>query len=236
MLLRQIISWARGRRRNDTNNVAVTASTGMAAVNIGGVTLHSWAGIGLGNGDLQRYVDAVKFGPGHWKKVRERWMEVKTLIIDESNVCFHVQTHLLTTWTVSMIDAALFDKLVCTHPFADSPCTLNASNQECIARMVRNNKHPFGGIQVSRLHLRRAERNWLTDLKLVLSGDFFQLPPVELGSKDVGFAFQAQSWNQCISSVTTLTRVFRQKEQCTVYPRGDGRRMLTPHFSIRGAT
>ena len=53
-------------------------------------------------------------------------------------------------------------------------------------------------------------------MKLVLSGDFFQLPPVELGHKDVGFAFQAQSWNQCISSVTTLSRVFRQKEQCTI--------------------
>jgi len=34
----------------------------------------------------------------------------------------------------------------------------------------------------------------------------------------VGFAFQAQSWNRCISSVTTLGRVFRQKEKCTVYP------------------
>lgn len=64
-------------------------------------------------------------------------------------------------------------------------------------------------------------------MKLVLSGDFFQLPPVELGSKNVGFAFQAQSWNRCISSVTTLSRVFRQKEQCTVYPHGDGQRTLT---------
>ena len=87
VLLRQIIGWARWRRKGDTD-VAVTASTGMAAVNIGGVTLHSWAGIGLGQGDLKRYVEAVKFGPGHWKKVRERWMGVKTLIIDESNVSF----------------------------------------------------------------------------------------------------------------------------------------------------
>ena len=85
VLLRQIIGWARGRRMDDTD-VAVTASTGMAAVNIGGVTLHSWAGIGLGQGDLKRYVEAVKFGPGHWKKIRERWTDVKTLIIDESNV------------------------------------------------------------------------------------------------------------------------------------------------------
>ena len=90
MLLRQIIGWARGRRRYDTDpDVAVTASTGMAAVNIGGVTLHSWAGIGLGNGELKKHVDAVKFGTGYWKKIRERWLGVKTLIIDESNVGLH---------------------------------------------------------------------------------------------------------------------------------------------------
>jgi ATP-dependent DNA helicase PIF1 len=80
--LRQIIGWA---RKHGESDAAVTASTGMAAVNIGGVTLHSWAGIGLGNGDLKKYVDTITHGPGYWKKVRDRWREVKTLIIDESN-------------------------------------------------------------------------------------------------------------------------------------------------------
>jgi ATP-dependent DNA helicase PIF1 len=150
VLLRQIISWARKR------DVAVTASTGMAAVNIGGVTLHSWAGIGLGNGDVKEYVKAIRYGPGYWAKVRERWVQAKTLVIDESNVRFFVsRMRLLTRWTVSMIDAVLFDKLVCilsvTNPFR----TLNVSNQECLARGVRENDLPFGGIQVSRHHLRR---------------------------------------------------------------------------------
>lgn len=122
VLLRQIISWARARRRNADTDVAVTASTGMAAVNIGGVTLHSWAGIGLGQGDLKKHVDVVKFGPGHWKKVRERWKGVKTLIIDESIVAVSmVSIRLLTRWTVSMIDSALFDRLVRVHSVVDSP-------------------------------------------------------------------------------------------------------------------
>ena len=86
MLLRQIITWARGRYGA---NVAVTASTGMAAVNIGGVTLHSWAGIGLGNGEPKKYVEIIKYGPGYWKKVRERWEGAKTLIIDESERSFY---------------------------------------------------------------------------------------------------------------------------------------------------
>ena len=84
--------------------------------------------------------------------------------------------------------------------------------------MVRGNDDPFGGIQVSHSHLLRVKLNWLTDLKLVLSGDFFQLPPIELSSKSVQFAFQAQSWDRSIGSLTALTRVFRQKEQCLFVP------------------
>lgn len=84
-MLREIIGWARGRRET---YAAVTASTGMAAVNIGGVTLHSWAGIGFGNGDPAEYAKSIKFGSGHWTKVRDRWRDVKMLIIDESNVRF----------------------------------------------------------------------------------------------------------------------------------------------------
>ena len=83
VLLRQIIAWARHGHENDFR-VAVTASTGMAAVNIGGVTLHSWAGIGLGSGTVKHYVNSIGFGSGYWKKVRERWENVQTLIIDES--------------------------------------------------------------------------------------------------------------------------------------------------------
>lgn len=85
MLLRQVIGWARQRFGDD---VAVTASTGMAAVNIGGVTLHSWAGIGFGNGDLKMYVKSIRHGAGYWEKVRKRWIRVEMLIIDESNMRF----------------------------------------------------------------------------------------------------------------------------------------------------
>ena len=36
------------KRIHGTESVYVTASTGIAAVNIGGTTLHSFAGIGIG--------------------------------------------------------------------------------------------------------------------------------------------------------------------------------------------
>lgn len=84
-------------------------------------------------------------------------------------------------FVVSMIDGRLFDKL------------------EQLARLVRRNPKPFGGIQ------------------LVVCGDFFQLPPVpdSLGSGQkvpIKFAFEAETWNAAIPNMLVLKQVFRQKE------------------------
>ena len=58
------------------------------------------------------------------------------------------------------------------------------------------------------------------NLQLILSGDFFQLPPVpsRTGGKQQPsiFAFEAQTWTRCIGQPVFLTHVFRQREQCTV--------------------
>lgn len=71
--------------------VAVTASTGLAACNIGGITVHSFAGIGLGNGDFDNLLKNVKRN----RKAINRWCETAVLVVDE----------------VSMIDGQLLDKL-----------------------------------------------------------------------------------------------------------------------------
>ena len=71
----------------------ITASTGIAAVNIGGQTLHSWSGIGLGNMPLEATIQnvfSVKFS-----KLRRRIKNAKMLAIDE----------------ISMISSATFDLL-----------------------------------------------------------------------------------------------------------------------------
>ena len=51
LLLRHMVRALRSAC-SDPEQVQVTASTGIAACNIGGVTLHRFAGIGLGDGDV----------------------------------------------------------------------------------------------------------------------------------------------------------------------------------------
>jgi ATP-dependent DNA helicase PIF1 len=134
--------------------VAVTASTGIAACQIGGTSLHNFAGIGLGNGTVDQLVERVSKN----KRVCDRWKKTKCLVIDE----------------VSMLDGELFDKL------------------EALARNVRKNDKPFGGIQ------------------LLLVGDFLQLPPIKKNG-NVQFCFEARTWKQTVQLNVELKTVFRQR-------------------------
>ena len=73
-----------------TRNVQVCAMTGTAAMLLecAASTLHSWAGIGTGKGDLMAKVTDSFFA-------KKKWREVDTLVLDE----------------VSMLDQDLFEKL-----------------------------------------------------------------------------------------------------------------------------
>lgn len=59
VLMREIIKRLREKYRREPDRVAVTASTGLAACNIEGVTLHSFAGIGLGKEPVPELVKKV---------------------------------------------------------------------------------------------------------------------------------------------------------------------------------
>ena len=107
--------------------IVVTATTGVAACNVGGITIHSFAGIGVGSGS---YEEMAKRVMGN-EYTKQRWRECDILIIDE----------------ISMLGSSFLDKL------------------NFIACRVRNDRRPFGGVQ------------------LVVCGDFYQLPPVELNKE-----------------------------------------------------
>ncbi|CAH2448661.1 DNA helicase [Komagataella phaffii CBS 7435] len=138
------------------DKVGVTASTGLAAVNIGGQTINRWAGIGIGKQTPVALAGLIKKNGNTYA----RWRNVKVLIMDE----------------VSMIDGVLFSKL----------------NE--VAQIVRKNQLPFGGIQV------------------VLTGDFFQLPPVPDKDTKMTYCFQSECWDSVINKTILLKQVFRQTD------------------------
>lgn len=106
----------------DRRNFQITATTGIAALQVSGVTIHSWSGVGLGKEPVTVLYDRIM-------RSKERvkiWRNTAVLVVDE----------------ISMIGADLFTKL------------------DVLGKLIRMDRRPFGGIQ------------------LVVSGDFFQLPPV----------------------------------------------------------
>jgi ATP-dependent DNA helicase PIF1 len=66
------------RARHGAAAVAVTAMTGIAATNIGGTTLHRWAGIGLGAESADELVAAI-----YKYQAFKRWRAARVLVIDE---------------------------------------------------------------------------------------------------------------------------------------------------------
>lgn len=154
-LLKKIIEYYRNSFENP-ESLAVTASTGRAGVNIGGSTLHSFAGLGLAKGETKALIQRTTYN----KKLLNRWKNTQVLVIDE----------------ISMLDSSFFDML------------------EELARSLRKNERPFGGIQ------------------LVLTGDLLQLPPVNEGPEPKKRIFQSNCWSRCIQECIVLSEVFRQSD------------------------
>ena len=137
--------------------VGITASTGIAATHLGGITIHSWAGIGiaahLSDDELHKLTKK--------SYLKKRITSAQVLIIDE----------------VSMLDAARLDLI----------------NRVC--GMFRDPRLPFGGLQV------------------VLSGDFFQLPPIAReDEQEVDFVDTSYAWKELNPHICYLSEQHRQED------------------------
>lgn len=163
------IAVKRAQIQQNSKRVFVTASTGVAACRIGGTTLHSFAGVGLGEESAEILIQKLTtVKTAYARKAINRWRDALLLIIDEC----------------SMIDPAFFEKL------------------DQIARVVRNTPQiPFGGIQV------------------ILTGDFFQLPPVQkVGAiaenvPSLSMIFETNVWRSLIgNNIFLLKEAHRQHD------------------------
>ncbi len=137
-------------------NIGITASTGIAATHIGGVTIHSWSGIGIRDTLSDYEIEMLEQKEYLWK----RFQKTKVLIIDE----------------VSMLSPRAFDAV------------------ERVCRAMKRNHEPFGGMQV------------------ILSGDFFQLPPISRGSSEVEFINKSKAWRAMDIRACYLDEQFRQTD------------------------
>lgn len=152
-VLNQFIKLAKYEGRH----VSVTATTGLAATHLGGTTIHSWAGIGVGDSLPHGFADYLAKGR------REIIEKTDVLIIDEISM--------LHDFRLDMVDE--------------------------VCRLVRKEPDvPFGGIQI------------------IMSGDFFQLPPINRGDSRAGsFVVNSNVWQELDPVICYLEEQHRQDDE-----------------------
>lgn len=141
----------------DGKHVSVTATTGLAATHLGGTTIHSWAGIGVGDSLPHGFAEYLAKGR------REIIEKTDVLIIDEISM--------LHDFRLDMVDE--------------------------VCRLVRKEPDlPFGGIQI------------------IMSGDFFQLPPINRGDSRAGsFVVNSNVWQELDPVICYLEEQHRQDDE-----------------------
>ncbi|MCX6754792.1 MAG: AAA family ATPase [Candidatus Nomurabacteria bacterium] len=139
-------------------SVAITASTGIAATHMNGMTIHSWSGIGIRSLLEEKDLEQLEEKKYLWK----RFDKARVLIIDE----------------VSMLHASQLDMV------------------ERVCRRFKRNDKPFGGLQI------------------ILSGDFFQLPPINKSGdeNESGMIFDSKAWDILNPAVCYIEEQHRQED------------------------
>lgn len=138
------------------HKIPILASTGAAAILVGGRTFHSFFGLGILQGGPEETFERAKAD----KRLRSRLRKTHTVIVDE----------------ISMIASEVLDLA------------------ERISRHFINPQQPWGG------------------LRLIVVGDFAQLPPVSK-TQNRPWAFKSVAWENSDFEFAELDHVFRTKDQ-----------------------
>jgi ATP-dependent exoDNAse (exonuclease V) alpha subunit len=141
----------------DAKTMPILASTGAAAVLLGGRTFHSFFGLGIMEGGPQETYHRVKEDG----KLLKRLSQVEGVIIDE----------------VSMIPSSALEIA------------------EQLSRHARQSSLPWGGMRV------------------IVVGDFAQLPPVTRQGQKREWAFQSETWRQSGFQIVELAKNQRTYDQ-----------------------
>lgn len=90
-LLKQFIYWYKDNKETENLKIYITSTTGLSSILIDGMTINRYAGVGIGDKDVETYYKKIL----RMKTLKNRWLNTKVLVIDE----------------ISMMNPELFDKL-----------------------------------------------------------------------------------------------------------------------------
>ncbi len=230
---KKIVSLLSGQQQNKV--IHVTAPTGIAAIHVDGITIHSWGGFGIGDyySDFDKMMD---------KKIQAKIRKTHILLIDE----------------ISMLDGHTLDVLECMvsiirhyDAVKDRVKQIKEDNRHHFAEeaggLPKDEGNPIVSPHMLEMRWRSPEGGGLGDIpawgdmQLIMVGDFFQLPPVPnddrrgSGAHDnhglllsneelfeteynmkVGrqgcYAFESRTWQQSQLHIVELEQVHRQAD------------------------
>ncbi|GAA5935910.1 uncharacterized protein JCM15063_001846 [Sporobolomyces koalae] len=195
----------------------ITATTGIAALQINGTTIHSWAAVGLGKRPIHELYDSICRN----EKSRKSWTDIQTLIIDE----------------ISMSPAELFEKLnilgklirenpapfgglqliICGDFYQLPPVPDGQSTVSCMrcggTRIVKipieEARMPYEerpkGVPAAQI-MKCVDPKWKDPKKAEHIGGCL------LEYRQRRFVFETDAWSECQFQVMELTKVFRQSD------------------------
>lgn len=180
----------------DSKHMYLVAPTGAAAIQLGGTTLHSLLGLQLFKGTIDTLVNAMLCKP----KLVHRWCTMETLLIDE----------------ISMVDVGLFVRASEVVKRVRM-CALVSQGMLEAPEVNMYDPHIRMYPQMALDSVNTIHMPW-GGIRLILVGDFLQLPPVETYSHYdeltgitycYTYLFEHPIWDEMQLNVTYLTKPYR---------------------------
>ncbi len=161
-------------------NVGITASTGIAATHMGGMTIHSWAGLGIKDSMSDEDLSVLAEKP----QLVKRFKETEVLIIDEVSMLHHFRLDILDKVARHMRSVRRSAERADGGHFHDKPTAEDTSSYKNI---------PFGGMQV-----------------ILCGDFFQLPPVARMGEPEAHFIYRSQAWKDANFTVCYLEENYRQ--------------------------
>lgn len=174
----------------------ISSTTHLSAAEIGGHTINSITGLGLISD--KSFEQISEFAKKPW--IQNKWRDIECLILDEVSM-LHGE---------SFAKVVYFLQLVTTLP-------VNGKMSKYMSAIVANETKQYSNASYKNKSTKSKQfKNFNTNprpqFKLVVFGDFLQIPPVVKNNADKAhrFAFEHPIWNQVIRKTFYLQKNFRQ--------------------------